>query len=74
MNSTDIPIRNILVILPQMITHIPEEESNFKSELENQLVRASFTAPENIFHIWLNVQDIITRYFKRYDNKYEKNR
>lgn len=70
MNSSNIPRRNILLILPEMIKLIPKEESNLKSELENQLVRASFTAPENIFNIWLNVQDIISSHFNKYDNQH----
>lgn len=69
MDIPNIPRRNILVILPEMIKNIPDENSTFKTDLETQLHRASFTAPENIFNIWLNVQDIITSHFKKYDNE-----
>ena len=64
------PKRNVFVILPKMISLIPEEtDYNFKYELDKQLENASFTAPENIYNIWVNVQSIITRRFKKYEDE-----
>jgi|688.fasta_scaffold1548849_2 hypothetical protein len=69
-NSYSPPKRNLFIILPKMISLIPEEtEYNFKDELEKQLENAAFTAPENIYNIWVNVQSIITRRFKKYEDK-----
>jgi hypothetical protein len=69
-NTPSPPKRNLFVILPKMISLIPEEtDYNFKYELDKQLQSACFTAPENIFNIWVNVQNIITRRFKSYENE-----
>jgi len=59
------PKRNLLMILHNMIRVIPDKgEENLKSDLEYELNRASFTPPENMYSIWLNVQNIITERFK----------
>ena len=64
------PKRNLFVILPKMISLIPaESEYNFKQDLEKQIEKAAFTAPENIYNIWVNVQDIITRRFQNYKDE-----
>lgn len=48
-----------------MIQVIPNKsEENFRRDLEKQLEKASYTAPENMYSIWVNVQDIITERFK----------
>ena len=60
-NNQIIPKRNLFTILPKMISLIPiESEYIFKNDLDKQLEKAAFTAPENIYNIWLNVQNIIT--------------
>jgi hypothetical protein len=57
--------RNLLIILSNMIQVIPNKsEENFRRDLEKQLEKASYTAPENMYSIWVNVQDIITERFK----------
>ena len=62
--------RNILVILDNMIRVIPNEcEENFKSDLERQLTKASYIAPENVYTIWQNVQYIITNQFNAHSDK-----
>ena len=59
------PKRNLLVILPNMISLIPNEgEENLKSDLEYVLNRAAFTPPENMYSIWMNAQDVINKRFK----------
>jgi hypothetical protein len=64
-NKEIMPKRNLFTILPKMISLIPiESEYSFKSDLDKQLEKAAFTAPENIYNIWLNVQNIITERFK----------
>jgi hypothetical protein len=63
------PKRNLFTLLPKMINLIPVEQDNdFKLELEKQLENAAFTAPENIYYIWVNVQSIITNRFKNYED------
>jgi len=62
--------RNLFNILPKMINLIPvEQEYAFKSELEKQLENAAFTAPENVYYIWINVQSIITNRFQNYEDQ-----
>jgi hypothetical protein len=62
--------RNIISVLSQMIQVIPNEcDENFKRDLEKQMEKAPYTAPENIYTIWENVQDIITHRFKYYTDK-----
>ena len=62
--------RNILVLLENMIRVIPDEgEENFKSDLERQLTKASYVAPENVYSVWQNVQNIITEKFKEHNDK-----
>jgi hypothetical protein len=64
------PRRNIISVLTQMVLVIPDEgDENFKSELEKQIEKASYTAPENTYTIWENVQGIITHRFKDYIDK-----
>jgi hypothetical protein len=64
------PRRNIISVLNQIVLVIPNEgEENFKNDLDKQLEKASYTAPENIYTIWENVQDIITHRFKDYTDK-----
>ena len=63
------PKRNLFIILPKMINLIPDNQDNFKSELKYQLEKAAFTAPENIFNIWINVQNIITKQFINYEDQ-----
>ena len=59
--------RNILIILERMIQTIPDHgEEYFKCELEHQLEKAAYMAPENMYAIWQNVQHIITDRFKEY--------
>jgi hypothetical protein len=57
--------RNILIVLDNMIRVIPDEkgEENFKSDLERQLTKAAYIAPENVHTVWRNVQNIITDRF-----------
>jgi hypothetical protein len=63
--------RNILTVLNNMIHVIPDEkgEENFKSDLERQLTKASYVAPENVYTIWRNVQNIITDRFNTHSDK-----
>lgn len=64
-NNQIMPKRNLFIILPKMISLIPiESEYILKNNLDKQLEKAAFTAPENIYNIWLNVQNIITERFK----------
>ena len=64
------PARNILIVLDNMIRVIPDEcEENFKSDLERQLTKASYVAPENVFTVWRNVQNIITDRFNAHNDK-----
>ena len=64
------PARNILMVLDNMIRVIPDEgEENFKSDLERQLTKASYVAPENVFTVWRNVQNIITDRFNTHNDK-----
>ena len=57
--------RNILTILERMIQAIPDEgEEHFKCDLEHQLEKAAYIAPENICAVWQNVQYIISDKFK----------
>ena len=64
------PKRNLFIILPKMINLVPvEQEYIFKSELEKILEKAAFTAPENIYYIWINVQSIITNRFQYYEDQ-----
>jgi hypothetical protein len=59
--------RNILNILESMIQAIPNEgEEHFKCDLERQLEKAAYIAPENMYTVWQNVQCIITDRFKEY--------
>ena len=64
-------VRNILIVLDNMIRVIPyvREEENFKSDLERQLNKASYVAPENVHTVWRNVQNIITNRFNGYSDK-----
>jgi hypothetical protein len=69
-STTKKPRRNIISVLSQMVMVIPNEgEENFKDDLEKQIEKASYTAPENIYTIWENVQDIVTNRFKEYIDK-----
>jgi len=62
--------RNILTVLDNMIRIIPHEcEENFKSDLERQLTKASYIAPENVYTVWQNVQNIITNRFNAHNDK-----
>ena len=62
--------RNILIVLDNMIRVIPDEcEENFKSDLERQLTKASYVAPENVYTVWQNVQNIITDRFNAHNDK-----
>jgi hypothetical protein len=63
--------RNILMVLDNMIRVIPDEkgEENFKSDLERQLTKASYIAPENVYTVWQNVQNIITNRFNAHSDK-----
>jgi hypothetical protein len=64
------PRRNIISVISQMVLVIPDKgEENFKSDLEKQIEKASYTAPENTYTIWENVQSIITYRFKDYTDK-----
>lgn len=64
------PKRNLFSILPKMISLIPTEgECSLKRDLQKQLEKAAFTAPENIYNIWVNVQNIITYRFKNYTDQ-----
>ena len=64
------PARNILTVLDNMIRVIPDEsEENFKSDLERQLIKASYVAPENLYTVWRNVQNIITDRFNAHNDK-----
>ena len=60
------PKRNLSTVLSHMIRVIPTngEEDDFKNQLESQLEKLLFTAPENIHNIWCNVQYIINERFK----------
>jgi len=69
-STTKKPRRNIISVLSQMILIIPDKgEETFKSDLDKQIEKASYTAPENTYTIWENVQDIITHRFKDYTDK-----
>ena len=63
--------RNILTVLDNMIRVIPDEceEENFKRDLERQLNKASYVAPENVYTVWRNVQYIITDRFNAHNDK-----
>uniref|UniRef100_A0A6C0I2W4 Uncharacterized protein n=1 Tax=viral metagenome TaxID=1070528 RepID=A0A6C0I2W4_9ZZZZ len=63
--------RNILIVLDNMIRVIPYvcEEENFKRDLERQLNKASYVAPENVYTVWQNVQNIITDRFNAHSDK-----
>jgi hypothetical protein len=63
--------RNILIVLDNMIRVIPDEkgEENFKSDLERQLTKAAYIAPENVHTVWRNVQNIITDRFNAHSDK-----
>jgi len=62
--------RNILIVLDNMIRVIPDEcEENFKSDLERQLSKASYVAPENVYTVWQSVQNIITDRFNAHSDK-----
>ena len=63
--------RNILIVLDNMIRVIPYvcEEENFKRDLERQLNKASYVAPENVYTVWRNVQYIITDRFNAHNDK-----
>ena len=63
--------RNILIVLDNMIRVIPYvcEEENFKRDLERQLTKASYIAPENVYTVWQNVQNIITNRFNAHSDK-----
>jgi hypothetical protein len=62
--------RNILTVLNNMIHVIPDEsEENFKSNLEQQFTKALYIAPENVYTIWRNVQNIITDRFNTHSDK-----
>lgn len=70
LSPTKKPARNILTLLDNMIRVIPDEsEENFKSDLERQLNKASYIAPENVYTIWQNVQIIITDRFNAHSDK-----
>ena len=64
-------VRNILTVLDNMIRVIPDEceEENFKRDLERQLTKASYIAPENVYTVWQNVQNIITNRFNAHNDK-----
>jgi hypothetical protein len=59
--------RNLIEVLVKMIKVLPEDgEEQMKKELEEELERVAFTAPENIYMKWKNVQRIITERFKNH--------
>ena len=59
------PKRNLFTVLSHIIRVIPANgEENFKYQLESQMEKLLFTAPENIHSIWCNVQYIINERFK----------
>lgn len=72
---TELPVptkkiaRNISTVLDNMIRVIPDEEGeeNFKSDLEQQLTKAAYIAPENVHFVWRNVQSIITDRFNAHN-------
>ena len=64
------PARNILIVLHSMICVIPDEcEENFKRDLERQLTKGPYVAPENVYTVWRNVQNIITDRFNAHSDK-----
>ena len=59
------PKRNLFKVLSNMISVIPTNgEDEFKYQLESQMEKWLFTAPENIHSIWCNVQYIINERFR----------
>ena len=59
--------RNLIEVIVKMIKVLPEEgEEQMKKELEEELERVAFTAPENIYMKWKNVQRIVTERFKKH--------
>ena len=64
------PARNILIVLHSMIRVIPDQcEEKFKCDLERQLTKGSYVAPENVYTVWRNVQNIITERFNAHNDK-----
>ena len=65
------PARNILIVLHSMIRVIPDDECEeiFKRDLERQLTKGSYVAPENVYTVWRNVQNIITDRFNAHSDK-----
>ena len=59
--------RNLIEVIVKMIKVLPEDgEEQMKKELEEELERVAYTAPENIYMKWKNVQRIVTERFKKH--------
>ena len=59
--------RNLIEVLVKMIKVLPEDgEEQMKKDLEDEMERVAFTAPENIYMKWKNVQRIVTERFKKH--------
>jgi hypothetical protein len=59
--------RNLIDVIVKMIKVLPEDgEEEMKKDLEDEMERVVFTAPENIYMKWKNVQRIVTERFKKH--------
>lgn len=59
--------RNLIDVIVKMIKVLPEGgEEEMKKDLEDEMERVVFTAPENIYMKWKNVQRIVTERFKKH--------
>jgi hypothetical protein len=61
--------RNLIDVIVKMIKVLPEEgEEKMKKEMEESLESVVFTAPENMYIKWKNMQRIITERFKAHND------
>jgi len=58
--------RNLIYVLNQILSHIPEEDENFKEDIQHAINNASYAPPEVMQTHWNLAQVIITKKFKPY--------
>jgi hypothetical protein len=58
--------RNLIQVLNQILSHVPEEDDIFKDDILHAINNASYAPPEVMHNHWNLAQDIITKKFKPY--------
>lgn len=55
-------MRDLTVIIEQMLSVIPEDEDDFRGSLEAVKTSALYTAPEAVTFRWVEAADIVNEY------------